>query len=68
LGKRDVQAPDMEDHADRDAGVTTREVEEELNVSLMTIWRVSHEQMWQSIVRSAEAYTESHGGHFEHSL
>jgi hypothetical protein len=33
------------DYVDRDTGVSTRQVEEELNVSHVTIWRVLHEEM-----------------------
>jgi hypothetical protein len=33
------------DRADRDVGVSTRQVEEELNVAHMTIWRVLHEHL-----------------------
>jgi hypothetical protein len=34
------------DHADRDVGVSTRQVEEELNVAHMIIWRVLHEHLF----------------------
>jgi hypothetical protein len=47
--QRAVRTSDMEervlDHVDRDAGVSTRQVGEELNVSHMAIWRVLHEQL-----------------------
>jgi hypothetical protein len=33
------------DHVDRDAGVTPRQVGEELIVLHLTIWRVLHEQL-----------------------
>jgi hypothetical protein len=33
------------DHVDKDAGVSTRRVEEELSVSHPTIWPVLHEQL-----------------------
>jgi hypothetical protein len=64
-----AQTPDMEEHVpdyvDRDAGVRMRQMGEELNVLHMTIWRVLYKQLWQSIMRCAEACIESHGGHFE---
>jgi hypothetical protein len=44
----DVLTPDMErvlDHADRDAGVSTRQLGEKLSVSHMTIWRALHKQL-----------------------
>jgi hypothetical protein len=48
--ERAVQTPNMEkcalDHVDRDVGVSIRQVEEELNVSHMTIWRVLHEELF----------------------
>jgi hypothetical protein len=47
--ERAFRALDMEervlDHADRDVGVSTRQVEEVLNVTHMTIWRVLHEHL-----------------------
>lgn len=35
----------VSDHVDRNAGVSTRQVREELSVSHMTIWREVHEQL-----------------------
>lgn len=47
--ERAIQTPDMEqhvlDHVDRDPGVCTRQVGEELNASHMTTWSVLHEQL-----------------------
>jgi hypothetical protein len=47
--ERAIQTPDVEecvlDHVDRDAGVTTRQVGEELNILNMTISRVLREQV-----------------------
>jgi hypothetical protein len=34
------------DHVDRDAGVSTKQAEKELNLFHMTIWRVLHEQLF----------------------
>jgi hypothetical protein len=49
--ERAVRTPDMEervlDHVDRDAGVSTRQLGEELNVSHI-ILRVLHEQLLYS--------------------
>jgi hypothetical protein len=46
---RAVQTPDMEkhvlDHVDWDAGVSTWQMEEELDVPQMAIWKVLHEQL-----------------------
>jgi hypothetical protein len=48
-GERAFQTPDMEehvlDHVGRDSGVSIRQVEKELNLFHMTIWRVLHEQL-----------------------
>jgi hypothetical protein len=44
--KRDVWTPESKervlDHVDMGVGVSTRQVENELNVARMTIWRVLH--------------------------
>jgi hypothetical protein len=47
--ERTARTPDTEErvlhHVDRDAGVSMRQMGEELNVSHVVIWKVSHEQL-----------------------